>query len=159
MAVKKYLDYTGLKKVLKRLLPGARKIWHGTEEEWYDLPDAERDKYDQAEIIDANSIVEPMQYTTNEEFTGKIWIDGKKIYRKVINGTFSNGNTIMTGVGAIISCIGEYTSGETVYPFPGAVSAFTIALTKSSGTITAYIGVGGIKARCTFILEYTKKSK
>lgn len=52
MAIKNYLDYTGLKKVLKRLLPGVRKIWHGTAEEWHNLSDEERNKYDQAEVID-----------------------------------------------------------------------------------------------------------
>lgn len=51
MATKNYLDYMGLKRVLKRLLPGARKIWHGTAEEWHDLSETERDKYDQAEVI------------------------------------------------------------------------------------------------------------
>lgn len=50
MATKKYLDYAGLKRVLKHLLPGHRKIWHGTEAEWNALSAAERDKYDQAEI-------------------------------------------------------------------------------------------------------------
>lgn len=49
---KQYLDYAGLKRVLKRLLPGARKIWHGTEAEWKALSETERDKYDQAEVID-----------------------------------------------------------------------------------------------------------
>ena len=49
---KKYLDYAGLKRVLKHLLPGARKIWHGTLAEWKALSETERDKYDQAEIID-----------------------------------------------------------------------------------------------------------
>lgn len=56
MATKKYLDYAGLKRVLAKLLPGARKIWHGTQAEWNALSAAERDKYDQAEIIDDNSI-------------------------------------------------------------------------------------------------------
>ena len=51
---KKYLDYAGLKRVLKHLLPGARKIWHGTLAEWKALSEAERDKYDQAEIIDGS---------------------------------------------------------------------------------------------------------
>ena len=49
---KQYLDYAGLKRVLKHLLPGARKIWHGTLDEWKALSEAERDKYDQAEVID-----------------------------------------------------------------------------------------------------------
>lgn len=51
---KQYLDYAGLKRVLKHLLPGARKIWHGTAEEWHGLSDEERNKYDQAEIIDGS---------------------------------------------------------------------------------------------------------
>lgn len=49
---KQYLDYAGLKRVLKRLLPGARKIWHGTLTEWEALSETERDKYDQAEVLD-----------------------------------------------------------------------------------------------------------
>lgn len=52
MATKKYLDYAGLKRVLKRLLPGARKIWHGTLAEWEALSATEKAKYDQAEVID-----------------------------------------------------------------------------------------------------------
>lgn len=54
MATKRYLDYAGLKRVLAKLLPGARKIWHGTLAEWKALSEAERDKYDQAEIIDGS---------------------------------------------------------------------------------------------------------
>lgn len=52
MANKTYLDYAGLKRVLKRLLPGARKIWHGTLAEWEALSATEKAKYDQAEVID-----------------------------------------------------------------------------------------------------------
>ena len=52
MATKKYLDYAGLKRVLAKLLPGARKIWHGTLAEWEALSAAEKAKYDQAEVID-----------------------------------------------------------------------------------------------------------
>lgn len=52
MATKKYLDYAGLKRVLAKLLPGARKIWHGTLAEWENLSAAEKAKYDQAEVID-----------------------------------------------------------------------------------------------------------
>lgn len=51
---KQYLDYAGLKRVLEHLLPGARKIWHGTLTEWEALSETERDKYDQAEVIDGS---------------------------------------------------------------------------------------------------------
>lgn len=59
MSTKNYLDYAGLKRVLKHLLPGARKIWHGNINEWNVLPAVEKDKYDQAEItIDAVDKIE-----------------------------------------------------------------------------------------------------
>ena len=50
MANKSYLDYAGLKRVLKRLLPGNRKIWHGTWSDWEQLSAAEKAEYDQAEL-------------------------------------------------------------------------------------------------------------
>ena len=52
MATRNYLDYAGLKRVLAKLLPGARKIWHGTLAEWEALSAEEKTKYDQAEVID-----------------------------------------------------------------------------------------------------------
>lgn len=80
---KQYLDYAGLKRVLKHLLPGARKIWHGTAEEWHDLSDEERNKYDQAEIIDGSGYEETtiMPITPNSNFTGELGFtkNGKNI--------------------------------------------------------------------------------
>lgn len=35
----------------------------------------------------------PNVYSTEEKFTGKYWIDGKKIYRKVINFTITSNQT------------------------------------------------------------------
>ena len=64
MANKSYLDYAGLKRVLKRFLPGIRKIWHGTIDEWEALPLAEKEKYDQAEITEPNY--------TKEAFTDSV---------------------------------------------------------------------------------------
>lgn len=49
--IRNYLDYAGLKRVLSKLF-GIRKIWHGTLAEWEALTPAERDYYDQAEVID-----------------------------------------------------------------------------------------------------------
>lgn len=58
----------------------------------------------------ATDIKNLQTYSTNEVNTGKVWIDGKPIYRKVITGTTSNeisGGTeietqIMTGVSNIV---------------------------------------------------------
>lgn len=35
-------------------------------------------------------ITEPVNYSTSEQFTGKYWIDGKKIYRRIIHDTLTN---------------------------------------------------------------------
>ena len=51
MGNKKYLDYAGLKRCLAKLLPGNRKIWHGSWEDWEALSAAEKAKYDQAELV------------------------------------------------------------------------------------------------------------
>lgn len=62
------------------------RIWHGTKEEWDALTDEERDKWDQAEIEHYPVIYPPdysPDYSTEEHWTGKRWIDGKKIYSKV----------------------------------------------------------------------------
>lgn len=52
MTERKFLSYEGLRRMLGHLLPGARKIWHGTLAEWEALSAAEKAKYDQAEVID-----------------------------------------------------------------------------------------------------------
>ena len=81
MTIKSYLDYTGLKRVLKRLLPGARKIWHGTAEEWHGLSDEERNKYDQAEVVDGSGY---------EETTIMPLIDAKPTCRDVDGNLVKN---------------------------------------------------------------------
>lgn len=74
MADKKYLDYAGLKRVLAKLLPGARKIWHGTIDEWDALSAAEKDKYDQAEIV--------INAVNKIELNNKNLIQNKAVYNR-----------------------------------------------------------------------------
>lgn len=76
---KKYLDYAGLKRVLKHLLPGARKIWHGTLDEWKTLSEAERDKYDQAEIIDGSGYQSDYQPDYVRNLHDPDWSQAKSI--------------------------------------------------------------------------------
>ena len=56
MAIKKYLDDHGTETVLKKI---KNQIWRGTQAEWDALSAAEKDKYEQAEIIglDNNGVV------------------------------------------------------------------------------------------------------
>lgn len=117
-----------------------------------------------------NSVLEE-HYSTEETFTGKYWIDGKKIYRKVIsvsNMEISSATSISTGItnlNELISLNGIYNniSGGTKAPYP---------LTQNTGTILncAYyqgnIGILGNETYSaspdrihTFILEYTKTTE
>lgn len=43
-------------------------------------------------------VSEMESYSTAETDTGKTWIDGKRIYRKVFTGTFNNGNVVSTNL-------------------------------------------------------------
>ena len=58
----------------------------------------------------------PLNYSTSEQFTGEYWIDGKKIYRKVLTGTTSsqgnsfpsNTNSVNISIGALTETIIDY---------------------------------------------------
>ena len=76
---KQYLDYAGLKRVLKHLLPGARKIWHGTLDEWKTLSEAERDKYDQAEVIDGSGYQSDYQSDVGRNLHDPDWSQAETI--------------------------------------------------------------------------------
>ena len=110
-------------------------------------------------------------YSTEEKFTGKYWIDGKRIYRKVVsvsNKEISSAASISTGItnlNELISLNGIYTniSGGTKTPYP---------LTQNTGTILncvyyqGNIGFVGNETYSmatdrihTFILEYTKTTE
>ena len=121
MATKKYLDYAGLKRVLAKLLPGARKIWHGTLAEWEALSEAERDKYDQAEIIDGSGY--QSGYVRRPAWDQAVVISAEQLYAGytapsdgmiVCNGVMPNINSQVRRaitVNGIDIAIGEYTSG------------------------------------------------
>lgn len=117
-----------------------------------------------------NSALEE-HYSTEETFTGKYWIDGKKIYRKVIsvsNMEISSAASISTGItnlNELISLNGIYTniSAGTKTPYP---------MTQNTGTILncvyyqGNIGFVGNETYSigpdrihTFILEYTKTTE
>lgn len=99
MATKRYLDYAGLKRVLAKLLPGARKIWHGTLAEWKALSEAERDKYDQAEIIDGSGY--QSDYIRNlhdPDWAGAVKLTANTLY---LDGFIAPGNGIIVGSFAV----------------------------------------------------------
>lgn len=61
-------------------------VFVGTQAEWNALTDTEKKKYSVANITD-DSDGTPDYYSTTETKTNKIWIDGKPIYRIVLQLT------------------------------------------------------------------------
>ena len=108
-------------------------------------------------------------YSTEETFTGKYWVDGKKIYRKVVDlGTLVNADTklITSGISEQIYPIKIYgfaIKSDEMFPLPfiwGDTSTFinycglfydrenNQFYFKTNRDMSAYTGIG--------ILEYTK---
>lgn len=80
------------------------------------------------------------QYSTEEQFTGEYWIDGKKIYTKTIQSTinlFASGN-----VAHGISNIGTYRTYDMNNSF-WAINGVCYCLGRYEGS-TAFIGPGNI---------------
>jgi len=117
-----------------------------------------------------NTLNEQRSYSTEEHLTGKKWIDGKPIYRKVIdcgmlpNATSKSTATGLTNIGTIISIkgIANTTDANTCVPIPYV----SINANDTSLNIACYYANGNIILK-TFIdmtvytksyvtLEYTK---
>ena len=87
---------------LTTLATSGQRVWVGTE--------AQHKAAKQAGTLPNNTIicitddeVDTCHYSTDETFTGMYWIDGKKIYRKVITGVTANDTTLATNVDTFIN--------------------------------------------------------
>ena len=107
-------------------------------------------------------------YSTGETFTGKYWIDGKKIYRKVINlGNLPNATVQRYSIGLTLSQINiintygmaRNSDGSALSPIPNARQdlAYSIGIFFDS---TDKVGIDTKVDRSSWtgylILEYTK---
>ena len=105
-------------------------------------------------------------YSQNEIDTGKIWIDGKKIYRKVINcgaiqsGTLNEIPTNIVNIGTVVKITAMATS--TAYNLTTPIPYTSVGGKKKiiyiqSNNIYIYIDtVEETYDECFAILEYTK---
>jgi len=103
-------------------------------------------------------------YSNTETETGKLWIDGNPIYRKVVNiaalpnttsTTYPHG---ITTTDTIISCRGMANSGTNELPMPrtGAGGAGWIDIYANSTNITIASGTDLSTWSAFVIMEYTK---
>ena len=119
-----------------------------------------------AQALPTNGI----NYSAEETPTGGTWIDGKPIYRAIINvPSIDNGSASVTptGLGAmetIVSLNGYgYTSSNIVRPLPfvnPSDTSFNASLSlkqyNTSPEITIYVNAQGALTKAIVIIEYTK---
>ena len=106
------------------------------------------------------------QYSNDEQFTGKFWIDGKPIYKKVINfGALPNYTSKTANINApvdwIVSCHGMAFSGTYFITIPyvagrsNAQNRVALYATRSVIAIESGYDASGY-TECYVIIEYTK---
>ena len=115
---------------------------------------------------DIKNILDSNIYSLNEVKTNKVWIDGKPIYRKVIeynsNTALSNGdNNIshnVTHIGSYRKIVDEqyiYQNNIYFHYASSTFSAFVSGITDSSLTVIIN-GWGDLFKHAYFTIEYTK---
>lgn len=107
-----------------------------------------------------NSLV----YSANETNTGKTWIDGKPIYRKVLEFTTSSSSVtgwtniavIDSNMDNIINIYGYTLFGGNKTPIPRYESTEYYLIFLAVGGNLRYRSVGFTSATCELVVEYTK---
>lgn len=97
------------------------------------------------------SLLEADNYSTDEVATGKKWIDGKTIYRKVIQGTFANGTVLLSNVDMMTFCYGL--TGGDMLPKEGTGFFYKVRLNTTAHTI--YVDASST-VDYMIVVEYTK---
>lgn len=145
-----------------------KRIWIGHKADWDLLTTAEKIVYDEAHFDDDEGTdAQADVYSTTETKTNKVWIDGKPIYRKVVDlGTLPNATTKTVSHGisnldVIIKWTGyvERPSNHGHFPLPyvfGGVTENNIGVFANQNLITITTGADRSMMNGTIILEYTK---
>jgi hypothetical protein len=121
--------------------------------------------YEGTEVPVGYEEVTETTYSTDEIDTNKTWIDGKNVYRKVIQGTLSNTpNTWqvadnITNLATIVHFEGFFKGSSNIYTIPFAYNDEDIMITcdTKNGDISIlhnYAGANNMGFH--IILEYTK---
>lgn len=117
--------------------------------------------------------LDTLNYSTEEQYTGKHWIDGKKIYQKTFHFTNTKSGQYtqnLPNFGQLISLEGSINSPATswvpiTYSNPGNVSNYTATafvenITETSIVLNLSMGSGlGTPANIYVTLRYTKTTE
>lgn len=127
----------------------------GTQAEWDALSQSQKNKYD-GKIVNITDDAEGKNidyYSTNEVKTNKVWIDGKPIYRKVVqkNVNLTGNSWNSTGVDVSeIDILCNCVMLNSKFAFGGFYTK------KVSNQLDVYCVSDANWGAATFILEYTK---
>lgn len=144
------------------LLP-SRRVYNGTKADWDLLSVAEKTQYGATAFTDDDgSSVEA--YSTNEVKTNKVWIDGKPIYRKVIdigelpNTTIKSVSHGISSLGSVVKTYGIAISNGSQLPLPfvSLSSANCIMYAILATTIDINTGSDRTSYSGWVVVEYTK---
>ena len=105
-------------------------------------------------------------YSTTEQKTGQYWIDGKEIYRKVIdfgalpNATYKNVQHGISNLDTVVRQFGFTNINGTILPIPAANPdpQYSMTLQTTSSIVTVMTGTNRTSYNAIIILEYTKSS-
>ena len=101
-------------------------------------------------------------YSLKEQWTGAYWIDGKKIYQKVIAlpSLFSSTAHGIANLGKVVDVFGRFQQGANQFPlpFPNRNGTYNVDLICTSTTVSARASntgdYGGV-SECYVIMRYT----
>lgn len=143
-------------------LSNKQKIFTGTKAQWNALPTAVKTLYGQANITDDYSGDGSPDYSTTETNTGKKWIDGKPIYRRLFTGlSFGNVATTWTNTGAAIQDGDTLVNALVMRSYDSSVHGeIPIAFNKTTKNLQYYAYANmttvGVWAFDEIFVEYTK---
>ena len=100
-------------------------------------------------------------YSTDEFFTGKYWIDGKKIYGKVFSGSATNGTSVQLNISNLnkvlkIDGVIWYGNNHTLQLNNPNDSGYWSRVNVNNGSTIDFIIYGFGTVNYEIILEYTK---
>lgn len=155
----KYLDEHGLATLADQV-----RIFRGTRQQWNLLSTAQKKLYSGAELEEDTLSGALDIYSETETRTNKVWIDGKPIYRKVIDcGVLPNSTTKsvahgISNISYMISIVAT-ANDSTIYiplPNPNSVESNIIYLSVDNNYVNVTTGTSRNNFNTKVILEYTK---
>ena len=157
-------EETTVEGALNALNDKKANIFYGTKEEYEALPLAVREQYEYLANENGEAGAKDV-YSTSETKTNKVWIDGKPIYRKVVdfgalpNATNKLVNHDIANLDRAVSIYGQaQSSSGNLHPLPYASPTASQSIELYAGTIGVVIVTGSDRSNLTgyVVIEYTK---